>query len=528
MKRLLCMMIALIMLCAAGAACAEAESLDIISCPEAGLSTKIPAGKTWAPANDGVIVWLGDEGYVPNLWLYVRKNKLNDPVSYLHETFTDYMKNEYGDRLAGINKFEYYEIAGKKLSGIEYSYRGSDDTIIYQLNLVEALEDADIEYQARYTNSTREMVLNALETAITCFQADPDYYTAAPAPEAKAPAAAAGNFKVTNIKADDMIIGRCVAPEEYTVTSRAFCCTEEQSAGNPWLLAVSAISPEGVGLTYSSAQNFYTVPGADPSLDGTFHMKFMTPILHYMNAAEYCDYWAKRMNGSVKKIELVKENNYPELQEQLDKQAEAYKGLNNRLTAGSGLTVSKVKNTMAARIYYMESDTGLPYYFVVATATRGVWYDTHLDGPIVDIDSSYILWDSPCVYTMLCPPAMLDSVGDVLTTFIENTSVTDQFMVANQRVSTEILSMMTGINLSGLESYSRKFMQEETAKGDDYSEERFSDYIFDQNDYTLSDGSHVKVPTNYEYVWEGDNGMVYYSDSAFAQPGGSTQLTPNR
>ena len=71
-------------------------------------------------------------------------------------------------------------------------------------------------------------------------------------------------------------------------------------------------------------------------------------------------------------------------------------------------------------------------------------------------------------------------------------------------------------------------MQEETAKGDDYSEERFSDYIFDQNDYTLSDGSHVKVPTNYEYVWEGDNGMVYYSDSAFAQPGGSTQLTPNR
>ena len=146
----------------------------------------------------------------------------------------------------------------------------------------------------------------------------------------------------------------------------------------------------------------------------------------------------------------------------------------------------------------------------------------------MDIDGSYILWDSPCVYTMLCPPAMLDSVGDILTTFIENTSVTDQFMVANQRVSTEILSMMTGINLTGLESYSRQFMQEETAKGDDYSEERFSDYIFDQNDYTLSDGSHVKVPTNYEYVWEGDNGMVYYSDSAFAQPGGSTQLTPNR
>ena len=527
MKRLFCLMLTLIMLCVAGAACAEAETTDILSSPEAGLSTKIPAGKTWITDDGGVTVWLGDEGYVPNLWLYVREKKLNDPVKYLHETFTEYMKKEYGDKLAGINKFEYYEIAGKKLYGIEFAYRGSNDTVIYQLNLVEVRDTADFEYQARYTNSTRDMVLDALETAITYCQADPEYYTG----KTETPAektSTVGSFKVTTIKQDDMIVGRCVAPENFTVTSQAFCCTEAQSAGNPWLLAVSAISPEGIGMTYTSARNYYTEPGADPSLDGKFHMKFLTPILHYMNAAEYCDYWAKLMNESAAKIELVKENNYPELQEQLNQISEAYKELNNRMTAGSGLTISKVENTMAARCYYMESDKGLPYYFVVATATRGVWNETHLDGPIVDIDGSYILWDSPCVYTMLCPPDLMDSAGDILTTFMENTSVSDQFMVANQRVSTEILSMMTGIDLVGLENYSRSFMREETSKGDDYSDERFSDYIFDQNDYTLSDGSHVKVSTEYDYVWEGDNGTVYYSNSAFAQPGGSTQLTPNR
>ena len=63
--------------------------------------------------------------------------------------------------------------------------------------------------------------------------------------------------------------------------------------------------------------------------------------------------------------------------------------------------------------------------------------------------------------------------------------------------------------------------------GDDYDEDRITDYIFDQNDYTLEDGTHVKVSTGYSYVWEGDNGNVYASNSLSDQPGGSRQLYPN-
>ena len=141
---------------------------------------------------------------------------------------------------------------------------------------------------------------------------------------------------------------------------------------------------------------------------------------------------------------------------------------------------------------------------------------------------SYILWDSPCVYTLFCPAHLWENVGDIFPAFMENTSVTDQFLLANQRLSTELLSMMTGINLTGGEEYSRRVLQEEASRGSDYNDERYTDYMFDQNDYTLSDGSHVKISTQYDYVYEGDNGVVYYSDSAFAQPGGSTQLYPNR
>ena len=84
-----------------------------------------------------------------------------------------------------------------------------------------------------------------------------------------------------------------------------------------------------------------------------------------------------------------------------------------------------------------------------------------------------------------------------------------------RRLSTDLLSIMTGIDLSGGSDYS-------------YNEERFSDYMFDQNDYTLSDGSHVKVSTAYDYVWTGSDGNVYYSNSALDMPSGATQLYPNR
>ena len=151
-----------------------------------------------------------------------------------------------------------------------------------------------------------------------------------------------------------------------------------------------------------------------------------------------------------------------------------------------------------------------------------------MPGLFVNQEGHYILWDAPYVYSMLCPVDQWDQASAMFAVFTENTSVSDQFLLANQRLSTEIWSSLTGIDLVGGKEIGERIMREETSAGDDYDEERFTDYIFDANDYTLSDGSHVKVSTAYDHVYEGDNGVVYYSDSAFAQPGGSTELTPNR
>ena len=70
-------------------------------------------------------------------------------------------------------------------------------------------------------------------------------------------------------------------------------------------------------------------------------------------------------------------------------------------------------------------------------------------------------------------------------------------------------------------------LRDEASDGDDYSDERFTDYIFDNNDYTLSDGSHIKVDTAYDYVYEDGDGNIVVSNSAFAEPAGGNRLSPN-
>ena len=106
--------------------------------------------------------------------------------------------------------------------------------------------------------------------------------------------------------------------------------------------------------------------------------------------------------------------------------------------------------------------------------------------------------------------------------FMENTTISDQFYRANQKLADELRNIV----VQSRGGYIDTILKNYTSEDDTYDEERFTDYIFDQNDYTLSDGTHVKIPTSYDYVYEGDNNVVYFSDSAFPEPG--TQLSPNR
>ena len=67
------------------------------------------------------------------------------------------------------------------------------------------------------------------------------------------------------------------------------------------------------------------------------------------------------------------------------------------------------------------------------------------------------------------------------------------------------------------------FKSEMEKHPDTYDTESFCDYILSQNAYETSDGSTIKLPNIYDYVYEGDDGKIYAGNTA-DQPAGSTRL----
>ena len=538
MRRLFSLLLVLLFLsCTIDVALGDAvpNGMRILSCPEGHFSTLVDFDcETEFREGDGLYIYTYKQGWFPYILVHVGwlDGRILDGETYIREKLIPDYQDSYGaNGPLVITQHGDFTIGGHSAAAVDVQYhRASDGMKIYFLTVIDVQEDFTASYRIRYTEeSERKDLLADLDTIAANMHADADYYTGSytQAPQNQSGEAAAHCFTVTSIKQDNMIVGRCTAPADYTITSQAFCCTLAQSAGNPWLLMVAASSETGILMSYASGRDYYANANG-VTQDEVFSSEFFTPMLHYMNAADYCDYWASRMNPTAKTIKLVEENTYPGQQAMLRDAEKSYMDMVNTEANSLGLTMDKAAFTLGMRRYYLETDSGLEYYFCVATATRGAWYTASLPGLYINISNSYILWDSPYVYTMLCPVRLWEEESDVFTTFMENTSVSDQFLLANQRLSAELWSILTGVNLNSGATYSRDVMREETGKGEDYDDERYTDYIFDQNDYTLSDGSHVKVSTAYDYVYEGDNGVVYYSDSALAQPGGSNQLTPNR
>lgn len=511
------------------------DGVSILSSPEAGFSTLIDFDCTPEYVQgDGLYIHLGEDN-MPYVLVSVDRSdgRVTDPDTFFNEILVPELREKNGPNGAFMSVIHGDgQLNGQQTPVLELQYTSSQGLRIYFIAAFDVQPDYTVYYRVRYVDeSERTPTLVALRTISENLRSDAGYYQNGMSGKGtgggSAQTGAAMAFKVTEIVQDGMVLGRVTAPSDYEVSALASCCTSEQSAGNPWQVAVTALSPDAsIAMNYVSIRDFYA-EGADTSRDGVFSLDVFTPILHYMTAAEYCDFWASTLN-STNGVALVEDKAHPELQALLDQQAQAFKNTVNSQIAGQGLTAERTDYTLAERRYALTAPNGVDYYFVVSTVTRGTLYTAFLAGPIVNIENHYILWDAPYIYSMLCPVDQWDQASAMFAVFTENTSVSDQFLLANQRLSTEIWSSLTGVDLVGGKSVSERVMREATASGDDYDDERFTDYIFDANDYTLSDGSHVKVSTAYDYVYEGDNGVVYYSDSAFVQPGGSTELSPNR
>ena len=349
-------------------------------------------------------------------------------------------------------------------------------------------------------------------------------------------------YKVADIS-DPLIrktVARAYVPSDYTVDGENIWCGKWQSLGAPAQVYLTAMSPDqNTVLGYYSLVCYeeileYSQNGTSLSeqQDGVFDSTTMTPMLRFMMADTYCDYLAKAILPG-QQLEFCKQEEITEeAQKQMDEKAEELYQQSSQLFQGTGYNVDGTYAGVAQREYNV-SLNGYPFKLVIATAVEGTQmsFTDEFAYNMGTMNSSFIAWDSPSVFFMLTPENGYEGQKAVYEQFVLNTRVSDQFLQALFRVRDQITQAVIQQNGSSMEQLSGDFqssMSSSMGSEDTYTtEEKFSDYIFDQNDYTLSNGDHIKVPTSYEYVYEGDDGNVYVSDSSFDQPGGSTQLYPN-
>ena len=133
------------------------------------------------------------------------------------------------------------------------------------------------------------------------------------------------------------------------------------------------------------------------------------------------------------------------------------------------------------------------------------------------------------VCLMLTPAADYEAAMGEYELFVRNTSASDGFTNACKQRSNQIReSVVNSRSFAAGETACRTGVQGLTESEFDYSQERFSDYLFSQDDYTAADGRHVKVPNRYDYVYGDEMGNIYATDNALDVPQGMTQLEKNR
>lgn len=346
-----------------------------------------------------------------------------------------------------------------------------------------------------------------------------------------------GAFSLVPITWDTATLGVIGLPAGYSFNRMIYNCDESTCLGYPVRVKVVAYnSDKNANMQYFCGEQYlWRISGPSPVMkgkEGELDAQTAIFLRPYHNAAEFCD--------------AVAFGQFPGTQFVRSEDSDFYKGMMAEMNAefqneivptftAMGNTVEWTEFTAAQRYYTYE--VGSERYALCVMATvRGYQFTAKGYG----FSATSIVWDVPSYYILTCPIDSYEEIRDgEFRVFTENTIVNDEFKALNDYLNEQIrdevirhmnmvvaqssayMAAMTALTFSMVES------QMGSSYGT-YSSDRFSDYMFDQNDYTLSDGSSVKVSTGYSYVWEGDNGTVYYGNSLLDEPGGATQLYPNR
>ena len=327
------------------------------------------------------------------------------------------------------------------------------------------------------------------------------------------------------------VVGKTVVPTGWKVNVIELTLNPE-SITWPNALYVTAVSPDGsVSMKYISQRKFqqqyiYGFGITSQSVDDGYDNSNMLHTLNYRNAGDTCDFmvhviYPDTYNTFISETPLSYEdrdalNAYWQL---YDSQLRSVFG-----EYGGQFNFKGTEVSLAERVY--QSGQNRTVVSAVVSGFEIVSYIT------ADSYTDYINWDMNAVYAMQAPAAMFDQYRAIFDVFRLNTYTSREYAAMTDMHSTVLYNYMMSLKKgpSIPEAQLEKSLNDATNQtvdtGDTYNlTDGWSDVIKDQNDYTTSSGSHVKLSTSFDHVYEGDDGTLYAGFGSY-YPEGTTELFP--
>ena len=326
----------------------------------------------------------------------------------------------------------------------------------------------------------------------------------------------------------NMVVGRITAPDDWQVSEQV----QWSSYGNyPGMTQLSAVSPDGQrSFQLISTMSYYQTDSIFSSL-GENETDPTTYRIHrqYRTAEQFVELFISNLGCmSAQKLSSssIDSQSLGALQSVAEQHAyqTGYSLVQSLANLGMSANLVGYESTVVDNRYAVTTQSGQTEYIEVFTL---VWaYQTSWVVQNSSITVNEIYWCVPFTYIFTAESEQaLTSMQNEFLTFVSNSSVSPEFyyLVEQYRAYIEnLLAQQLTNQIQAATEIQSQLMNDYSSSSDtnDRVTDMWSDYIYDRDDYTTSDGSTVKVPTYYDHVYETDSGDIYVTNDSLNVPTG--------
>lgn len=324
----------------------------------------------------------------------------------------------------------------------------------------------------------------------------------------------------------NMVVGRMTAPDDWQVSEQV----QWSSFGNyPGMAQLSAVSPDGLRsfqlistMSYFQTDSIFSSLGENETDPTTYRIH-----RQYRTAEQFVELFISNLGcTSAQKLSSssIDSQSLGALQSFAEQHAyqTGYSLVQSLANLGMSANLAGYESTVVDNRYAVTTQSGKTEYIEVFTL---VWaYQTSWVVQNSSITVNEIYWCVPFMYISTAESEQaLASMQNEFLTFVSNSQISPEFYylvrqyrsyIENQLAQqlTNQIRAATEIQSQLMDGYSS------TSDTNDRVTDMWSDYIYDRDDYTTSDGSTVKVPTYYDHVYETDSGDIYVTNDSLNVP----------